>query len=71
MSVPSTGRQPSNGERPKEFKDWQERRIRELSSDPDLHAQVEEDLRRMERGLEPDGVTLSSEELRRRAHGDR
>lgn len=67
MNVKSENRPAVDGERERAFQLWDDKRVKEISSDPDIQAQIDEDLQRIATGQKLDGLTLTPDELRDRA----
>ena len=53
-------------ERERKFRVWQEQRIKD-GIDPLIQEQLDRDAARMAAGLEPEGIMMMPDELRRRA----
>lgn len=68
MNVANADKSIGNDERERSFRIWQDKRIEELSRDPELRADFDEDVRREALGLEPEGGRMMPDELWRRAH---
>ena len=61
-------RESLDEDRERAFAQWEARRIQELTGDPEIQAQLDRYTARIAAGLEPEGILMTPDELRRRAN---